>query len=411
MLPQKSKNPGVLLCVLLVLFCVQDLLQSLIGPFRALEELVALSVVVLFFLELRQTQFTFRFQGNTLVILVFLLLFLLTGGVSTLLNGSQPLSNVLSDILVWMKFPAAIAVGYLLTMHWGKAERYAALIRVMDVVTVCLTVLFLADLVLHLFPGDTRMGLRTVKLFYSAYTYCAAVMCVICAVYFRMYEFLGDRVLLRLLPLWAIMLCTLRFKAICAVFFMVFVFLIICQRRRAFGPLIWGMLGAGGLLLGIRTILFYYVTLQNESARSALSSTALQIVRDYFPLGTGFATFGSAFSAEPYSRVYELYHINHIWGISETYHSFISDSFWPYLMGEAGVLGTVFYCGALIAIFWQLSRLRLVNAYAYAAALVCFIYLIISSTGESAFTNTFGVYFGFWIGVMLSEEGISHEVA
>ncbi|MCC8076495.1 MAG: hypothetical protein LIO95_11270 [Clostridiales bacterium] len=411
MLPQKSKDPGVLLCGLLVLFCVQDLLQSLIGPFRALEELVALSVVVLFFLELCQTQFTFRFQGNTLVILVFLLLFLLTGGVSTLLNGSPPLSNVLSDILVWMKFPAAIAVGYLLTMHQGKAERYAALIRVMDVVTVCLTVLFLADLVLHIFPSDTRSGMRAVKLFYSAYTYCSAVMCVICAVYFRMYEFLGDRVLLRLLPLWAIMVSTLRFKAICAVFFMVFVFLIICQQRRAFGPLMWGMLGAGGLLLGIRTILYYYVTLQNESARSALSSTALQIVRDYFPLGTGFATFGSAFSAEPYSRVYELYHINHVWGISEAYHSFISDSFWPYLMGETGILGTVFYCAALVAIFWQLSRLRLVNAYAYAAALVCFIYLIISSTGESAFTNTFGVYFGLWIGVMLSEEELAYEVA
>ncbi|MCD8363042.1 MAG: hypothetical protein LUC98_08800 [Lachnospiraceae bacterium] len=411
MLPQKSKNDDLLFCGLIVLFCVQDLLQSLIGPFRALEELVALSVVVLFFLELCQTQFTFRFQTNTLVILLFLALFLLTGGVSTLLYGSQPLSNVLSDILVWMKFPAAMAVGYLMTMHRNKAERYAALIRLLDVVTACVTVLFLADLVLHIFPADIRSGLRAVKLFYSAYTYCAAVMCFICAIYFRMYEFLGDRVLLRLLPLWVIMVSTLRFKAICAVFFMVFVFLIICQRRRAFGPLMWGMLGAGGLLLGIRSILYYYVTLQNESARAALSSTALQIVRDYFPLGTGFATFGSAFSAEPYSRVYELYHINHIWGISETYHSFISDSFWPYLMGETGILGTVFYCAALIAIFWRLSRLRLVNAFAYGSALVCFIYLLISSTGESAFTNTFGVYFGLWIGVMLSEEGISHEVA
>ncbi|MCD8147174.1 MAG: hypothetical protein LUD84_07860 [Clostridiales bacterium] len=79
MLPQKSKNPDILLCGLIVLFCVQDLLQTLIGPFRALEELVALSVVVLFFLELCQTQFSFRFQTNTLVILLLLLLFLLTG--------------------------------------------------------------------------------------------------------------------------------------------------------------------------------------------------------------------------------------------------------------------------------------------------------------------------------------------
>jgi hypothetical protein len=88
----------------------------------------------------------------------------------------------------------------------------------------------------------------------------------------------------------------------------------------------------------------------NASARSALYYTSVLIARDHFPLGTGLATFGSHASKLFYSAVYVEYGISQVYGLSPTEANFITDTFWPMVLGEGGVISAV----ALASFFWIL---------------------------------------------------------
>lgn len=97
---------------------------------------------------------------------------------------------------------------------------------------------------------------------------------------------------------------------------------------------------------------FYFSN--EESARLVLYQNVPQILIDYFPFGSGLASYGSFFSGEYYSPLYYKLGIDNIWGLSPRMNNFISDTFFPSLAQE-GVLGIV-----LFLLFW-LKRFYSVN--------------------------------------------------
>ena len=63
----------------------------------------------------------------------------------------------------------------------------------------------------------------------------------------------------------------------------------------------------------------------------------------YFPLGSGFATFGSDQAARNYSRLYYQYGFNSLFGMNTEDGSFLSDTFWPMAIGQFGWIGSILY--------------------------------------------------------------------
>ena len=53
-------------------------------------------------------------------------------------------------------------------------------------------------------------------------------------------------------------------------------------------------------------ISFYYLS-HDDVARNILTSKSMEIAKDYFPLGTGFGTYGSYISGVYYSSLYYKY--------------------------------------------------------------------------------------------------------
>lgn len=94
-----------------------------------------------------------------------------------------------------------------------------------------------------------------------------------------------------------------------------------------------------------------------DSARNMLYLRSIDIASDYFPLGVGFGRYGSWMSSVYYSPVYYHYGLSLIWGMSKDFSNFITDTFWPMIIGETGFLGLVFY----IAIFGILLRILFRN--------------------------------------------------
>jgi hypothetical protein len=109
----------------------------------------------------------------------------------------------------------------------------------------------------------------------------------------------------------------------------------------------WWPVAAGSLLLGI-AFLPSLVGLadmtvapgpETPDARIALYNTSVLIARDRFPFGVGLGRYGSGTSRDPYSPVYHEYGLDKIDGLSPQHSAFISDTFWPRILGETGVIG------------------------------------------------------------------------
>jgi hypothetical protein len=92
-----------------------------------------------------------------------------------------------------------------------------------------------------------------------------------------------------------------------------------------------------------------YVAESAESVpRFAMLSGAITIAKDYFPLGSGYATYGGAQAIYNSLNVFAEAGVDRLWWYQQG--KFLTDSYWPMVIGELGLVGFVLYISA----FWFL---------------------------------------------------------
>lgn len=125
-------------------------------------------------------------------------------------------------------------------------------------------------------------------------------------------------------------------------------------------------------------------------ARTALNLTSVEISKDYFPLGVGFGKFGSPTSQQIESDVYWRYGIDTVYGLNYKYNSnFMSDTFWPMILGETGVLGLFVYVIILFVIFTPFVRIYIKNTTDMRACIVVslLVFNVICSIAKPTLTG------------------------
>lgn len=135
-------------------------------------------------------------------------------------------------------------------------------------------------------------------------------------------------------------------------------------------------------------------------ARVAMHIVGIQILVDFFPLGSGLGTFASHLSGRYYSNIYELYGLSEINGMTREKYNFISDLFWPYIYGQFGVFGTLIYLKLFISIFFRQFRSMIPDASRIAMVAV-WVYAMIASTSEAYFTNGTGVQMALFLAIFI----------
>lgn len=108
---------------------------------------------------------------------------------------------------------------------------------------------------------------------------------------------------------------------------------------------------------------------------------------EYFPLGSGFATFGSDQAARNYSELYYRYGFDSLFGMNPDDGSFLSDTFWPMALGQFGWFGAILYIGVYFRVFLSFSKYKLSatqKAFVYAVYLSHIIHAIGSAILSSA---------------------------
>jgi hypothetical protein len=94
--------------------------------------------------------------------------------------------------------------------------------------------------------------------------------------------------------------------------------------------------------------------------RVGLYLGSLAIARDHLPFGAGIGRFGSHMSREEYSPVYAEYGMDTMYGIAERAPIAVTDTFWPIILGEAGLIGligAVIFFGLLGRDLWRAAGL------------------------------------------------------
>jgi hypothetical protein len=92
-------------------------------------------------------------------------------------------------------------------------------------------------------------------------------------------------------------------------------------------------------------------------ARTALYAGSILIARDHAPLGAGLGRYASHMSRVEYSPMYVDYGLAEINGLREQNPKFVTDTFWPQILGELGAIGLFGYAAFLAFIGWDLLKL------------------------------------------------------
>lgn len=112
----------------------------------------------------------------------------------------------------------------------------------------------------------------------------------------------------------------------------------------------------------ISQLSIYTNSANTDYARVALTQTSLSIAMDYFPLGSGSGTFASSTSYQMgYSNIYKIYGLDNIYGLTENYPNFITDVFWPKVIGQNGFIGFIFYTLFLLSFYLAVTKKYLAN--------------------------------------------------
>ena len=128
-------------------------------------------------------------------------------------------------------------------------------------------------------------------------------------------------------------------------------------------------------------------------ARVVLTYTSLKISKDYFPFGVGFGKYASPVSRDTQSEIYHQYGIDHVYGLSfakledSSKMNYMCDTFWPMILGELGVLGTICYLFLLGYTFYPFLKRYIRNTHDKGVLFpsVLFIIFLMTTIGKPVF--------------------------
>lgn len=141
-------------------------------------------------------------------------------------------------------------------------------------------------------------------------------------------------------------------------------------------------------------------------ARPVLYVTSWFILCDYFPFGTGLASFASFPSAENYSQLYYEYHLDKIWGLSPSMPYFICDAFYPSL-AQFGVVGVILFIYFWVYIYKYIKVLlhfdNTLYRYTFCTGVLLICFLLIESIASTVITQNCGMMAMMLLGMICAK--------
>ena len=138
-------------------------------------------------------------------------------------------------------------------------------------------------------------------------------------------------------------------------------------------------------------------------ARVALYYFSTNIFMDYFPFGSGFATYATFTSAQYYSPLYNKYGLDVLYGLTESDPKFMADTYYPAL-AQFGIVGACLFFFFWIILAKKAFKLFNSNNLKYFAITLLIIgFFLIECTSDATITHNRGLFMMMLLALSLRE--------
>ena len=324
-----------------------------------------------------------------------LMLFVFIGFLGWFLNSNQPVVAVLIDVFqttrFWISFIMTIQIFSLIDFEW--------LLSKMDKTAKIGSILFFgAAIISQVMPtgvwttNEARFGINAFRFFYPHPNFVMLILVLFLSIILLVAEDLKSckrYILFITLPL----ILTLRTKAIgvLLLFLLIYTYFYFEIKRGKFALLF--AIAFIVILVEMYTGSFELYFMDDYTARNRLTRGGFYFANKFFPLGTGFAGFGTGAAATYYSQFYRHLGFNSVFGLGRVHTNFANDTFWPAIIGQFGYFGLLIYISLL-----TFMLIKAVPLYEKKTLFLAFLtpnfYLLGTSIASSAFLSPYAVLYG-----------------
>lgn len=352
--------------------------------FNYSDEVIGIILVAVVIFRAMKSQITLlKFEKY---MLVFMIIFEIFGLISGFVYDFQSKVYVLTDAYTCSKFFIYYLCARLLTQEKLDEKYFFSINRICKIIAVIFFVLTLHDAFLSpWFPvADYRYFTHSVMLFFEHPEYLARASMTVIFILAYNYRYYKHNIYY-IIMLTIVMILTFRTKAIISTFIIYILYIYFVKFKfKSLLPVGVGAVG-GAAYLGYDSLYKYY--LENDStARKVLTDDSILIAKKFFPIGSGFGSFGSSMAAQHYSKLYMKLGYYRMKGSGlEEGGNFLSDTFWPIVLAQSGWLGLISFCLAIISMLIYIIQSRKNDIYYFWVAISIMAHEFITSFAESAF--------------------------
>ena len=342
-----------------------------------------------------------------------LFLLMLSGVCSHLFFKRNNFQAFYTDFIIFFKFYAAyLSARYFLKIPLFKFKKF--LTYFFSTCFFFLASLIIVNKVFHIFPQvDPRLGFYSEELFFSHPSRMAFAFEFL---FILLFPFLvnksSGRILLILVMIFGLTSMRYKYFCFCIVALLFFYLIDKVKKITLFNKKVLVMLILGFFVIILITAFqiksnYSKVAYEYGIARAKLLYTSFSLAKKYFPLGSGFGTFGSYASQKYYSPVYYEFSLDKIYGLSPGANTLICDTYWPMVLGQFGYLGLLFI---VLVLYWFMRAfVKLYNMTPsinekalYLSALLLLLTLILDSSSDTTLVQNRAVAACMYMGVVVN---------
>ena len=340
------------------------------------------------------------------MILICFLLFIIIGVISNFHSNVQPIGYALSDIFICSRF----IIGYfgVVAICRNKISKTFLFDHFNNTCKITSVILFILTVHEYTFPPffkqvDFRYFAYSNILFFPHPTYLAAACIILICVLVVSINYDKHNIYYIIL-LCIVSILTFRIKAIGFVLVLFLLYFIIILLDKKFKVIFYVLSLVSVMYIGINQLQAYFFT-NNFSPRLIMLKDSIKLAIGNFPLGIGFATFGSHISVIHYSSIYYKLGYDVLDGMGPLTAAYLNDTFWPIIIAQMGFLGLVIFIILLIYFIKIIFRVKDKNKYCFIGLLSIISYMILASSAETSFFNPVAlIYFMIFATIIVNNE-------
>lgn len=405
-----TKNSNLKRYVFSVLYIILfffDLLSIHIPLGNYLDELIALGIFLWIILSRKKI----KICDISIRIIICCISITIIGVLSNFIFGyAKSMGIIIRDLVGTFKFFLAfIGFNYIFSKNQINVSR--KIIKISKTLIVIIFLFGIISLFMDIGMGDiVRYGLRSYKFIFSFYNVMVFAEVILIAT--LMCE--NKKNIIYYTMAFISVALTLRTKSI-VVIALAIAFILLGKKKN--NPIIYGKFTkilkyaipfAIIILFAVRGKIHQYLSWGNYSSiRIGALIEGWNMLKDHFPFGTGFGTYGTNLSYNTGSVIYSIYNNINYSIMMDSNHGFatMSDTYWPSIYAQFGIIGLLLFLYSLYLCFINLRKNSRVSSKNRNAAIFIFTYMILATFSEATFTNNTGVVSAIMMTLLMNISG------